>query len=242
MKLAQTVLILLVLLSVGYLGCEPELTDSPAPEATGSLNIQTPEQARAAETIVIKVIDDAGKPVSGTRIYSPEYLGDTAEDGTLVIFFKEPGDYELTARKGETGEPGFAEAKGMIRIIPSPIELEAFEGVPPLLPPGETYSGDQHYRPGMTVRFSLRNIGNAEIILNNSAPWMIQSREGEVVFEPVALQAIVPLAPGEATEWTWNQKDKDNHQVSEGGYIVVLNCSEGEYRLRFWIVPEGMTP
>ncbi len=242
MKLAQTVLVLLVLLSAGYLGCEPEVTDSPAPAATGRLNIQTPEQARASETVVIKVTDDADRPVSEARVYSPEYLGDTAEDGSLATFFKEPGDYELTVRKGETGDPGFAEANSTISIIPSPIELEAFDGIQPLLPPGETYIGDQHYQPGMTVRFSLRNTGDTEITLSNSAPWKIQSREGEIVFQPVALQAIVPLAPDEAKEWIWNQKDKDDHQVSEDGYIVVLNCSEGEYRLRFWIIPEGMTP
>jgi len=94
--------------------------------------------------VIIKIIDDAGKSVSGVRIYSPEYLGDTAKDGSLATFFKEPGDYELGARKGETGEPGFAEAKSMISIIPSPIELRAFEGIIPLLPPGETYTGEQH--------------------------------------------------------------------------------------------------
>ena len=224
----------MVLLSASYLSC--------APESTGSLNIQNPEQSRVGETVVIKIIDDAGKPVSGTRIYSPEYLGDTAKDGSLATFFKEPGDYELSARKGESGEPGFAEAKGMIRIIPSPIELQAFEGIPPLLPPGETYTGEHHYKPGMIVRFRLKSISDTEIILNNSAPWKIESREGETVFEPVALQAILPLAPGEAKEWTWNQKDKDDRQVSEGGFTVVLKCSEGECRLRFWIIPEGMTP
>jgi hypothetical protein len=242
MKLAQTVLVFLALLSVGLLSCQPKVNDSPEPEATGNLNIQTPEQARAGETVVIKVIDDAGRPVSETRICSPEYLGDTAEDGSLATFFREPGNYELTARKGKSGEPGFAEAKGMISIIPSPIELKAFEGIPPLLPPGETYTGDQHYKPGMIVRFRLRNTGNTEITLNNSAPWKIQNREGEAVFEPIALQTIVPLSLGEAKEWTWNQKDKDDHQVSEDGYTVVLNCSEGEYCLRFWVIPEGMTP
>jgi len=242
MKLVQTVLVFLALLSVGFLSCKPKVNDSPEPEATGNLNIQTPDQARDGETVVIKVIDDAGRPVSETRIYSPEYLGDTAEDGSLATFFREPGNYELTARKGNASEPGFAEAKGMISIIPSPIELEAFDGIPPLLPPGEIYSGDQHYKPGTTVRFSLRNIGNTEINLNNSAPWKIQNREGEVVFKPLALQITVPLSPGETKEWIWNQKDKDDHQVSEDGYTVVLNCSEGEYRLRFWIIPEGMTP
>ena len=94
----------------------------------------------------------------------------------------------------------------------------------------------------MTVRFRFKNTGDKEITLNNSAPWKMQSREGEIVFEPIAAQAIVPLAPGEAREWTWNQKDKDGHQASEGGYMVAFKCSEGEYRLRFWIVHERMTP
>jgi hypothetical protein len=227
-------LMVIVLLSLGCLSCRQQVTRG--------LNMQNPDQAIASETVVIKIIDNAGKPVSGARIYSPQYLGDTDKDGRLVTFFKEPGDYELDVRKGKTGEPGFAEAKGIISIMPSPIELQAFDGIPPLLPPGKTYTGEQHYKPGMTVRFRFKNTGDTEIILNNSAPWKIESREGEIVFEPVALQAIVQLAPGEAKEWTWNQKDKDDRQVSEGGYMVVLKCSEGEYGLRLWIIPEGMTP
>ena len=211
-------------------------------QVTNGLNMQNPDQARTSEVVVIKIIGEGGKPVSGVRVYSPEYLGDTAIDGSLRTFFKEPGNYQLFARIGKTGEPRFAETKGVISIIPGPIELQAFDGIEPLLPPGETYTGEQHYKPGMTVRFSFKNIGDTEIVLNNSAPWKIQSREGEIVFEPVALQAIVQLAPGEYKEWTWNQKDKNDLQVGEGGYMVVLKCSEGEYSLRFWIIPEGMMP
>ena len=211
-------------------------------KVTDGLNMQNPYQAKTGEMVVIKIIGEGGELVSGVRIYSPEYLGDTAIDGSLRTFFKEPGDYQLSARRGKTGEPGFAETKGVISIIPGPIELQAFDGIKPLLPPGKTYTGEHHYKPGMTVRFSFKNIGDREIILNNSAPWKIQSREGEIVFEPVALQAIVRLAPGEYKEWIWNQEDKHKLQVGEGGYMVVLKCSEGEYGLRFWIIPKGMMP
>jgi hypothetical protein len=233
-RIILCVLIVMGLLSLGCLSCGWQVTSN--------LNMQNPDEARASEMVVIKIIDDSGESLSGVRIYSPQYLGDTDEDGRLVTLFKEPGDYELCARKGKTGEPGFAEAKGVISIIPSPIEFQAFEGIPPLVPPGYTYTGEQHYKPGMTVRFSFKNTGDKEIILNNSAPWKIQSREGEIVFEPIALQAIAQLASGEDKEWTWNQKDKNDRQVSEGGYMVVLKCSEGEYGLRFSIMPEGMTP
>jgi len=233
-RIILCVLMVMELLSIGCL--------SSGQQVTRGLNMQNPDQARANEMVVIKIIGDAGESLSGVRIYSPQYLGDTDEGGRLVTFFKEPGDYELCARKGKTGEPGFAEAKGVISIIPSPIEFQAFEGMPPLLPPSYTYTGEQHYKPGTTVRFSFKNTSDTEIILDNSAPWKIQSQEGEIVFESIALQTIVQLAPGEDKEWTWNQKDKNNRQVSEGGYMVVLKCSEGEYGLRFWIMPEGMTP
>ena len=107
------VLIVMGLLSLGCL--------NSGRQVTSSLNMQNPDEARASEMVVIKIIDGYGKPLSGVRIYSPQYLGDTDEDGRLVTFFKEPGDYELDVRKGKTGEPGFAEAKGIINIIPSPI-------------------------------------------------------------------------------------------------------------------------
>ena len=215
--------------------------------------MRNPEQAEANEIVVIKITDNEGKPVSGARIYSTAqlgdtvntaHLGDTAGDGSLATFFKEPDDYELYARTGEAGEPGFAEAKGigMINIIPSTIEFQAFDGITPLMAPGQTFTGEQHYKPGMTVRFSFKNNGDREIVLNNSAPWKIQSREGEITFEPIALQAVVQLVLGEDKEWTWNQKDKDDRQVNEGGYIVVLKCSEGEYGLRFGLISEDMMP
>jgi len=51
---------------------------------------------------------------------------------------------------------------------------------------------------------------------------------------------IVPLASGESEEWSWDQKDDNGNQVKEGRYIVVLSCSEGEYRCWFNIVPKEL--
>lgn len=246
--------ILIAFLLVMGAGCEqlpvhfpepiPELEVETAEPLIRGLNMQNPDQARASETVVLTITNDDGKMVPGVRVYSPDHLGDTDKDGRLVTFFRQPGDYKLSARIGKAGEPGFAEAKdiGIIKIIPSPIELQAFDGIAPLMPPGQTFTGTPNYKPGMIVKFRLRNTGDKEIILNNSAPWKIQSREGETVFEPIALQVIVSIAPGEAKEWTWNQQDKYDLQVTEDGYIVVLKCSEGEYGLRLWIVDERLTP
>jgi len=59
-----------------------------------------PEQARTSETVVLTMTNGNGKAILGIRVYSSEYLGETDKDGRLVTFFKEPGDYELSARKG----------------------------------------------------------------------------------------------------------------------------------------------
>ena len=182
-------------------------------QVTSGLNMRNPDQAKASEIVVIKITDNDGKPVSGVRIYSTTQLGDTvntaqrgetAGDGTVATFFKEPGDYELSAGTGEAGEPRFAEAKGIgtINIIPNTMEFQAFDGITPLMPPSQIFTGEQHYKPGMTVRFSLKNNGDQEIVLNNSAPWRIQNRDREIIFEPIALQTVVQLAPGEDKEWT----------------------------------------
>jgi len=233
-KLVRIMLVVLVLLSLGCLSCGRQVTSG--------LNMRNPEQARASETVVLTITNGDGSVAPGIRIYSPEYLGETDKDGRMETFFKEPGEYELTARKGKAGESGFAKTKALINIVPGPIELLAFDGIVPPMPPGQTYTGEQHYKPGMTVRFRLKNISSTETILNNSSPWKIETREGTSVFEPIVLQVAASLAPGEDKEWTWNQKDANEHQVSEGGYIVVFRCSKGEYRLRVWVIPENMMP
>ena len=135
-KLVCIILVASVLLSLGCLSCGRQVTSG--------LNMQNPEQARARETVVVTITNGEGKAVPGVRVYSPEYLGETDKDGRLVTFFKEPGEYQLAARKGKTGEPGFAETKGLISIIQGQVDLLALDGVVPLMPPGQTYTGEQH--------------------------------------------------------------------------------------------------
>jgi hypothetical protein len=90
------------------------------------------------------------------------------------------------------------------------------------------------------VRFRVTNVGTEEMTLPNSAPWEIRTIDNEVVFQPVALQVIVSLTPGETKEWSWEQKDNNGSQVKEGTYLIVLRCSEGEYRCLISIVPTAL--
>lgn len=200
--------------------------------------VTAPEQTRVSETVIVQVTDEKGRPVEGA-VFLHGYVGGRAvsnKDGKVVTFFPQPRTYEYLVSK-----PGFAEATGEIKIVPGVVEFTAFGGIhigPPPLPsqPPQTHN----YRPGMPVQFRLRNIGSADIILPNTAPWHIESFDGKKIFVPVAAQMIVRLVPGEAREWQWQQQDMDNTQVSTSVYIVVLSCSEGEYRCLVNITPPGI--
>ena len=207
-------------------------------EVGGKLTIKAPEQARVSETVVIKVTDEKGRPVEEAR-FSHSYVGGagiTNKNGEVATFFSQPGTYEYLVTK-----PGFSEEKRTVNIVSGVVELVAFGGIhvgPP--PPPSQPAQANNYRPGMPVQFRIKNIGIKEITLPNSAPWQIDTDNGKVVFSPVALQVTVSLAPGETKEWNWEQKDNNGNQVEEGTYLVVLRCSEGEYRCLFNIVPEGL--
>jgi len=216
----------------------PACVERGCVEVDGKLIIIAPEQARVSETVVIKVTDEKRRPVEGAR-FSHGYVGGTGitnKNGEVATFFAQPSTCEYLTTK-----PGFAEEKRTINIVSGVIELAAFGGIhvgPPPLPGQPTQANN--YRPGMSVQFRTKNIGNKEITLANSAPWQIDSYDGKVVFRPVALQVIFSLAPGEIKEWKWEQKDSSSNQVKEGTYLVVLRCSEGEYRCLFNIVPTGL--
>lgn len=203
----------------------------------GRLIVQAPEQARVSETVVIKVTDENDHPVSRVRLYDPDYLGETDNNGELVTFFQQAGNYELLARWGKAGEPGFAQGKGEIEVVAGVVELFMFGGVnigpPPLGKPAQI----SNYYPGMPVEFRIKNIGVKEFTLPNSAPWHIVAADGKLVFSPTALQVIISLSPGETKEWSWDQRNTNGNQAKEGSYILVLRCSEGEYRSAFNIIP-----
>ena len=207
-------------------------------KAGNRLIVKAPEKARVSESVIIKVTDENGHPVFGARFYHG-YVGGTGttdKNGEVVTFFTQPGTFEYSVMKS-----GFTEAKGTVEIGPGVVELIAFGGIhvgPPPAPgqPAQTNS----YRPGMMVRFMVTNVGTEEITLSNSAPWEIRTLDNEVVFQPVALQVIVSLAPGGTKEWSWEQKDNNGSQVKEGTYLIVFRCSEGEYRCLFSIVPAAL--
>lgn len=207
-------------------------------EVDNRLVVKAPERARVSETVLIRVTDEKGNPVEGADFYHG-YVGGRAvssKKGEITTFFPRPLTYEYIVSK-----EGFTEATGTIEIVPGVVEFAAFGGVhigPPPLPTQPPQINN--FRSGMPVQFRLRNIGSSDITLPNTAPWRIETLDGRTAFTPVAATMLVRLAPGEAKEWQWQQEDDDGKQVSTGNYIVVLNCSEGEYRCLVNIIPQGV--
>jgi hypothetical protein len=72
------------------------------------------------------------------------------------------------------------------------------------------------------VVLQLANNCGFNIVLPNSAPWLIIDSSGEIVFSPIAIQVITILKTGEVKEWAWEQKDSKGEPVPPGVYTVKL--------------------
>jgi hypothetical protein len=73
-----------------------------------------------------------------------------------------------------------------------------------------------------SVVFRLVNNCGFNVVLPNSAPWLVVDAGGNVVFSPVALQVITTVKPGEVREWTWDQRSSEGEVVPAGTYAVRL--------------------
>jgi hypothetical protein len=78
------------------------------------------------------------------------------------------------------------------------------------------------YERSELVVLQLVNNCVFNIVLPNSAPWLIIDSSGEIVFSPIAIQVITILKPGEVKEWAWEQKDSRGEPVPPGVYTVKL--------------------
>lgn len=94
------------------------------------------------------------------------------------------------------------------------------------------------YAEGEVVTFWIENICNETVNLMNGAPWKIQEKTNGVwenVFVPMGIQVIIPIAPGENTSWSWNQRGQDSNYTGSGMYRVVLGYEGGKVGTEFEI-------
>lgn len=94
------------------------------------------------------------------------------------------------------------------------------------------------FKRGEKIVVSFKNIGDKPIILPNSAPWMIYKvgKNLTPVYQPIALQVLIKLNPGESVKWEWNQRDFNGKLVESGLYEFVVKTTKYEFRKRFMIV------
>jgi len=79
---------------------------------------------------------------------------------------------------------------------------------------------------GEKVCFLLKNNSKKEIVLPNSAPWVVISlsgrNEGKVVYSPIATLSLQKVPPTSEKKWCWDLKNFEGDYVHSGKYKVRL--------------------
>lgn len=85
-----------------------------------------------------------------------------------------------------------------------------------------------------------KNQSSQKVELQNSAPWSIEKWGGKnwvAVFNPISLQVLTPLGPGETKKWLWDQKDNQNRFAPSAKYRFNLSYAGRSFSQEFTIVP-----
>ena len=94
-----------------------------------------------------------------------------------------------------------------------------------------------YFKVNEPVKFRLINNCDGDLLLPNSAPWIIKNSRGEIIFSPISLQVITRIKPGTFREWSWNQKDNHGRNVEPGiYYIEIKTLNRGTFKLSIRIV------
>ncbi len=79
---------------------------------------------------------------------------------------------------------------------------------------------------GEKVCFVLKNNSNNEIVLPNSAPWIVISLsgrdKGKVVYSPIATLSLQKVPPNSEKKWCWDLKNFEGDYIHSGKYKVKL--------------------
>jgi hypothetical protein len=76
------------------------------------------------------------------------------------------------------------------------------------------------------VVLKIQNQMRSTIQLPSSAPWSMYDGQGKLIFSPMSMPVMVPVAPLASQSWTWKQKDNRNQSVPAGPY---------EARITYWL-------
>jgi len=94
-----------------------------------------------------------------------------------------------------------------------------------------------YFKLNEPVRFRLINNCDEDLILPNSAPWIIKNSRGVIIFSPISLQVITRIKPGSFREWSWNQKNDRGKNVEPGiYYIEIKTLNQGTLKLSIKIM------
>lgn len=93
----------------------------------------------------------------------------------------------------------------------------------------------EEYKIGETITFTVTNTGTETIYFPNTASFTIYHiiKSGfqkviQPIYTPIGLQVLTPLNGSESRNFSWDQKNNDRNQVTEGEYMIVIDYYENE--------------
>ena len=89
------------------------------------------------------------------------------------------------------------------------------------------FTGKRRYNLGETVKIFLVNLSNKTIVLPNTSPWEILSKDGKLIYIPIRELKKLKLASGDSKVWLWHQINMKGATVNPGNYIVKLKLANG---------------
>lgn len=118
-----------------------------------------------------------------------------------IINLEPPVTYYITTTIYETATSYITKTSTSTMIFnvttrPQPISCAIFEAL------------KDSFRKSEPVAFRLINNYDEDLILPNSAPWIVKSYNGEIVFFPIILQVITEIEPGSYREWFEDNQGK----------------------------------
>lgn len=92
-------------------------------------------------------------------------------------------------------------------------------------------TSQDRYGPDEPVLFVATNAGNATI--SGTPSMTIRDADGRTVWQPVGIQVVQDLKPGESRRFLWDQRNDDGRPAPAGGYLAQLEWGEARAETKF---------
>lgn len=148
----------------------------------------------------------------GEAPYYTDYVASGQLAG-LAHIWRTPGIYDVRvqARDRELYASTWSDSLAVAVILPASLRTDK-----------------KIYRPGEPIEISFTNTSPFPVSLRSPVPWVIRrTPSNSLVYAPISLAVIVPVAPGETKKWIWDQRTSPRGRASWGTYKIEFSTTDG---------------